>query len=140
MTSSPYPRLSVVVAIVSDTTERATAAHLHGCLAALSAQVDAPAMEVIVPHLTAVEGLDRVRARFPNVTFLPVADVTARLLAVAGLGDGIAPIAACHHIADLVPNVASVDLETAPGGHLGVLTGRAARGTTWILLDRHLDR
>jgi polyhydroxyalkanoate synthase len=31
-----------------------------------------------------------------------------------------------------------VRLETAPGGHLGVLTGRAARGTTWVALDRHL--
>ena len=29
-------------------------------------------------------------------------------------------------------------LEEAPGGHLGVLTGRAARGTTWVLLDRFL--
>jgi polyhydroxyalkanoate synthase subunit PhaC len=39
-----------------------------------------------------------------------------------------------------VPNAASLELEAAPGGHLGVLTGRAARGTTWKLLDRHLDR
>ena len=31
-----------------------------------------------------------------------------------------------------------MQLETAPGGHLGVLTGRAARGTTWVLLDRFL--
>ena len=71
---------------------------------------------------------------------IELADVTAPLLAVAGLGDGIAPVAACHHLGGLVPNAASLDLETAPGGHLGVLTGRAARGTTWALLDRHLDR
>ena len=71
---------------------------------------------------------------------IDLADVTVPLLAVAGLGDGIAPVAACHHLGDLVPNAASLDLETAPGGHLGVLTGRAARGTTWALLDRHLDR
>jgi polyhydroxyalkanoate synthase len=71
---------------------------------------------------------------------IDLADVTTRLLAVAGLGDGIAPVPACHHVADLVPNAASVELETAPGGHLGVLTGRAARETTWKLLDRHLDR
>jgi polyhydroxyalkanoate synthase len=31
-----------------------------------------------------------------------------------------------------------VTLETAPGGHLGVLTGRAARATTWVMLDRFL--
>ena len=38
-----------------------------------------------------------------------------------------------------VPNAASLKLETAPGGHLGVLTGRAARRTTWPMLDAFLD-
>ncbi len=66
-----------------------------------------------------------------------LADVRVPLLAVAGEGDGIAPIGACHHLAELVP---AVRLETAPGGHLGVLTGRAARGTTWRLIDEILDR
>jgi polyhydroxyalkanoate synthase subunit PhaC len=69
---------------------------------------------------------------------IDLADVTIPLLAIAGRGDGIAPIPACHHVPDLVPNAASVQLETAPGGHLGVLTGRAARGTTWKLLDAFL--
>jgi polyhydroxyalkanoate synthase len=64
---------------------------------------------------------------------------TVPLLAVAGLGDGIAPVKACHHLADLVPNAPAVRLETAPGGHLGVLTGRAARATTWAILDEWLD-
>jgi polyhydroxyalkanoate synthase len=71
---------------------------------------------------------------------IDLADVTAPLLAVAGRGDGIAPVASCFHIAALVPNARSVRLETAPGGHLGVLTGRAARTTTWRLLDEFLDR
>jgi polyhydroxyalkanoate synthase len=71
---------------------------------------------------------------------IALADVTAPTLAVAGTGDGIAPVAACHHVGGLIPNAASLDLETAPGGHLGVLSGRAARGTTWQLLARHLDR
>jgi polyhydroxyalkanoate synthase subunit PhaC len=66
-------------------------------------------------------------------------DLRVPLLAVAGAGDGIAPVPACHHIGDLVPNAPSVRLEVAPGGHLGVLTGRAARGTTWKLLDEFLD-
>jgi polyhydroxyalkanoate synthase len=70
---------------------------------------------------------------------IDLADATVPLLAIAGRGDGIAPVAACHHLGDLVPNAASVTLETAPGGHLGVLTGRAARATTWSLLDRFLD-
>jgi poly[(R)-3-hydroxyalkanoate] polymerase subunit PhaC len=66
---------------------------------------------------------------------IDLADVTIPLLAIAGRGDGIAPLPACHHVGDLVPNAPSVKLETAPGGHLGVLTGRAARATTWKLLD-----
>jgi polyhydroxyalkanoate synthase len=68
-----------------------------------------------------------------------LAAATVPLLAVAGRGDGIAPVRACHHIADRVPNAPPVRLETAPGGHLGVLTGRAARATTWALLDEWLD-
>jgi polyhydroxyalkanoate synthase subunit PhaC len=69
---------------------------------------------------------------------IDLADVTIPLLAIAGRGDGIAPVAACHHVADLVTE-APVDLETAPGGHLGVLTGRKARETTWKRLDAFLD-
>jgi polyhydroxyalkanoate synthase subunit PhaC len=67
---------------------------------------------------------------------LHLEDVQLPLLAIAGAGDGIAPVAACHHLADLVDGVR---LETAPGGHLGVLTGRAARDTTWRLLDEFAD-
>jgi polyhydroxyalkanoate synthase len=69
---------------------------------------------------------------------IDLGDVRVPVLAIAGRGDGIAPVAACHHVGDLLPNAASVRLETAPGGHLGVLTGRAARGTTWVLLDSFL--
>jgi poly[(R)-3-hydroxyalkanoate] polymerase subunit PhaC len=69
---------------------------------------------------------------------LDLAEVRVPVLAIAGEGDGIAPIAACHHVGELLPSARSVRLETAPGGHLGVLTGRAARGTTWAMLDRFL--
>jgi polyhydroxyalkanoate synthase len=70
---------------------------------------------------------------------IDLADATVPLLAIAGRGDGIAPVPACHHVGHLVSNAARVQLETAPGGHLGVLTGRAARATTWKLLDGFLD-
>jgi polyhydroxyalkanoate synthase len=69
---------------------------------------------------------------------LDLADVRVPVLAIAGRGDGIAPAAACHHVAELLPGAPSVQLETAPGGHLGVLTGRAARATTWPVLDGFL--
>jgi polyhydroxyalkanoate synthase len=67
---------------------------------------------------------------------IDLADASVPLLAVAGTGDGIAPVAACHHLADLASDVR---LETAPGGHLGVLTGRAAVRSTWPLIDSFLD-
>ena len=69
---------------------------------------------------------------------LDLADVRVPVLSIAGHGDGIAPVAACHHVGELLAGAPSVQLETAPGGHLGVLTGRAARGTTWVALDRFL--
>jgi polyhydroxyalkanoate synthase subunit PhaC len=69
---------------------------------------------------------------------LELSAVRVPVLAVAGRGDGIAPVAACHHVGELLTGAPSVELEIAPGGHLGVLTGRAARGTTWLVLDRFL--
>ena len=38
---------------------------------------------------------------------------------------------AVTHLLDLVTGSPDADLVQAPGGHLGVLTGRAARTTTW---------
>lgn len=79
MNTSSGPVLSVVVVIVSDTTARPSASRLADCLEALERQEGAPPVEVIVPHLAEVDGLDAVRARFPSVRFLPVPDVTARV-------------------------------------------------------------
>jgi polyhydroxyalkanoate synthase subunit PhaC len=66
---------------------------------------------------------------------IDVAAVRVPVMAVAGAGDGIAPARACHHVADLIDGVRT---RVAPGGHLGVLTGRAARDTTWPLIDGFL--
>ena len=38
------------------------------------------------------------------------------------------------------PARAEVRFEIVPGGHLGMLTGRAARGTTWRVLDEWIDQ
>jgi hypothetical protein len=76
---SSRPVLSVVVVIVSDTTERrAHAGKLAACLDALANQVDAPPMEVIVPHGPDVDGLEGLPERWPRVRFLCVADLPAR--------------------------------------------------------------
>jgi polyhydroxyalkanoate synthase len=70
---------------------------------------------------------------------IDLADVEVPVLSVAGESDVLAPRAAVHHLAGLLTSAPEVRLETAPGGHLGVLTGRAARHTTWPLLDAFLE-
>jgi hypothetical protein len=69
------PVLSVVVAIVSDTTDSADTSHLGPCLDALLAQVDAPTMEIIVPYHAGVRGIAETEARYPQVQFLKVANL-----------------------------------------------------------------
>jgi hypothetical protein len=68
------PLVSVVVAIVSDTTGHADTAHLESCLSALVEQSVGRA-EIIVPYHPAVEGIERLRSRFPTVGFLKVTDL-----------------------------------------------------------------
>jgi polyhydroxyalkanoate synthase len=78
------------------------------------------------------------RLQLPDAT-VDLADVEVPVLVVAGESDGIAPRGAVFHVAELLPNASEVRLETAPGGHLGVLTGLGARRTTWAILDDFLD-
>lgn len=66
---------------------------------------------------------------------IELAKVQVPVLAIGGRGDAIAPVPAVHHVGALLTGAPEVRLETAPGGHLGVLTGRNARATTWTLLD-----
>jgi polyhydroxyalkanoate synthase len=65
-------------------------------------------------------------------------DVRVPVLSIAGDSDVLAPKEAVHHVGGLLPNAPSVRLETAPGGHLGVLAGRSARTSTWAWLDEFL--
>jgi poly[(R)-3-hydroxyalkanoate] polymerase subunit PhaC len=64
-----------------------------------------------------------------------LADLKAPLLAFGGASDGIAPVKCVRPIVDLVPGVEKLRFEVVPGGHLGMLTGRAARSTTWRIMD-----
>jgi polyhydroxyalkanoate synthase len=70
---------------------------------------------------------------------IDLADVEVPVLSVAGKSDVLAPVAAVQHVATLLPNAPEVRVETAPGGHLGVLTGRGARETTWRHIDEFLS-
>jgi polyhydroxyalkanoate synthase len=66
---------------------------------------------------------------------IELADVRVPVLSIAGSTDALAPRPAVHHVAELLTGAPDVRLETCPGGHLGVLTGRSAKRTTWPLLD-----
>jgi hypothetical protein len=80
MNTAQRPVLSVVVAMVSDTTaRRANARHLAECLEALRGQVAPPPMEIIVPYHDEVEGIDSLRARFPDVVFVAVSGLQRKI-------------------------------------------------------------
>ncbi len=66
---------------------------------------------------------------------IELAAITAPVLVFAGATDGIAPVDAVKAVVPLLTGSAEVRFEIVPGGHLGMLTGRAARGTTWRVLD-----
>ena len=69
---------------------------------------------------------------------IDLATVRVPVMNVAGTRDVLVPVDVAHHVGDLLPNSPEVRLETAPGGHLGVLTGRSAPRTTWPMIDDFL--
>lgn len=71
---------------------------------------------------------------------ISLSSVTAPVLVFAGATDGIAPVAAVKAVVDLLSSAREVRFEIVPGGHLGMLTGRAARGTTWRVLDEWVEK
>ncbi len=62
------------------------------------------------------------------------------VLVFAGNTDGIAPLPAVRAVVALLSGAPEVQFEVVPGGHLGMLTGRAARGTTWTVIDDWVAR
>lgn len=71
---------------------------------------------------------------------IDLADIKAPVLVFAGNTDGIAPIPAVRAVVPLLPNAHEVRFEIVPGGHLGMLTGRAARNTTWLVMDEWITQ
>jgi hypothetical protein len=68
--------LSVVVAIVSDTTDRHyDLSQLAGCLDALGTQIDPPSMEIIVPYPSQACDFEQFRTQYPQVSFIPIDDL-----------------------------------------------------------------
>lgn len=76
MTGQLRPSLSVVVGIVSDTTEaHVNIKHLRACLNALLPQVDGWPIEVIVPYHENVYDIEDLKRQFSWATFVPVPDL-----------------------------------------------------------------
>ena len=69
-----------------------------------------------------------------------MANIKVPVLIFAGNTDGIAPVNSVKALVKLLPNAHEVRFEIVPGGHLGMLTGRAARGTTWVTMDEWIEQ
>jgi polyhydroxyalkanoate synthase len=67
-------------------------------------------------------------------------DVRQDVLIVGGSQDVIAPIPCVRRAIEVLSGARSVNYLEAPGSHLGVLTGPAARDTTWRAVTEFLDR
>lgn len=70
---------------------------------------------------------------------IELAEVRVPVLSIAGSEDLLAPRAAVFAVGPLLTSSRDVRLALAPGGHLGVLTGRSAAETTWLTLDSFHD-
>ena len=71
---------------------------------------------------------------------IDVANISVPVLVFAGNTDGIAPVNSVKAVVKLLSNAPEVRFEIVPGGHLGMLTGRAARGTTWVTMDEWIEQ
>ncbi|MDT4940337.1 MAG: poly[(R)-3-hydroxyalkanoate] polymerase subunit PhaC [Pseudonocardiales bacterium] len=69
-----------------------------------------------------------------------LADVRQDVLIVAGTSDVIAPVACVQRATEVLTGARSVRFETAPGSHLGVLSGPEAPATTWRSIDDFLSQ
>ena len=76
---------------------------------------------------------------FGNRT-IQMSSIAAPVLVFGGATDGIAPVGAVRAVLPLLTGSEEVRFEIVPGGHLGMLAGRAARRTTWEVLDEWLTQ
>jgi len=71
---------------------------------------------------------------------IELADIVAPVLVFGGATDSIAPIKAVRAVVPLLTGSTEVRFEIVPGGHLGMLTGRAARSSTWQVMDEWIEQ
>lgn len=70
---------------------------------------------------------------------IALAAIEVPVLVFAGATDGIAPVPSVQAVMPLLAGSPDARFEIVPGGHLGMLTGRAARTSTWLVLDEWVD-
>ncbi len=68
-----------------------------------------------------------------------LADLTVPVLVLAGARDQVAPAAGVRALVELASGPAELRFQVVAGGHLGMLTGRSARDTTWRIIDEWVD-
>ncbi|WP_436702263.1 alpha/beta fold hydrolase [Nocardioides sp. BYT-33-1] len=71
---------------------------------------------------------------------IDLGEITVPVLVFGGAGDGIAPVPSVQAVVPLLTKAEEVRFEVVPGGHLGMLTGRAARTTTWLAMDEWITQ
>jgi polyhydroxyalkanoate synthase len=69
-----------------------------------------------------------------------LSEIKVPVLVFGGSTDGIAPVPAVKAVVPLLTGSPEVRFEIVPGGHLGMLTGRAARGSTWVVMDEWITQ
>jgi polyhydroxyalkanoate synthase len=89
-------------------------------------------------HVVQNNELDRGLLSLAPDRVLRLADVVQDVLIVAGASDVIAPVACVERAVGVLTGARSVRFETAPGSHLGVLSGPEAPATTWRVIDEFL--
>jgi polyhydroxyalkanoate synthase subunit PhaC len=71
---------------------------------------------------------------------ISLAAIEAPVLVFGGATDGIAPTPAVKAVMPLLTGAREARFEIVPGGHLGMLTGRAARSSTWRVMDEWISQ
>lgn len=82
-------------------------------------------------HIVQNNSLNQGRLPLAPDRVVELSSVHQDVLIVAGTDDVIAPVGCVQRATDVLTGARSVRFETAPGSHLGVLSGPEARSTTW---------
>lgn len=135
---STYLRKPVTLVKYGD--EREALAHIEAVDELMSNMYGYPGRAMGQAYHRLIRGNELASGKVRGPTrMVELAEVRVPVLSIAGETDVLAPKAAAHHVAEILPNAPEVRLRTAPGGHLGVLTGRTAAETTWSYLDTFLS-